>query len=64
MNYLSNRKQCVIIENIKSSSNNVLSGVPKGSILGPILFILFINDLAEGIDCDTNLALYADDTKI
>ena len=64
MNYLSGRQQCVIIENIKSSSMNVLSGVPQGSILGPILFLLFINDLAEGIDSDTNLDLYADDTKI
>ena len=32
--------------------------------MGPILFVLFINDMAEGIDVDTNLALYADDTKM
>ena len=64
VNYLSGRQQCVTIENVKSSSKNVLSGVPQGSILGPILFVLFINDIADGIDCDTNLALYADDTKI
>ena len=38
--------------------------VPQGSILGPILFVLFINDMADGIDCNTDLALYADDTKI
>ena len=63
-NYLSERKQCVILENVKSLYKNVLSGVPQGSILGPILFVLFINDMPQGIDIDSNLALYADDTKL
>ena len=63
-NYLCEREQSVVIENCKSSSKPVLSGVPQGSILGPILFVLFINDLPLGLNQGTNLALYADDTKI
>ena len=42
----------------------VRSGVPQGSILGPLLFVLFINDITDCISSGTNIALYADDTKI
>ena len=52
------------MENIVSESVDVLSGIPQGSILGPLLFVLFINDIYANIDKDTNIALYADDTKI
>ncbi|KAL5265109.1 hypothetical protein ACHWQZ_G006000 [Mnemiopsis leidyi] len=60
----SGREQSVIIDNCVSTSKPVLSGVPQGSIIGPILFVLFINDLSDGLSPGTGLALYADDTKI
>ena len=47
-----------------SSLRNVLSGVPQGSIIGPLLFVLFINDITAGLTPGTNIAMYADDTKI
>ena len=62
--YLRSRKQRVILDNVISESVDVLSGVPQGSILGPLLFVLFINDIYENINKDSNIALFADDTKI
>ena len=62
--YWRNRKQRVILDNVISESVDVLSGVPQGSILGPLLFVLFINDIYENINKDSNIALFADDTKI
>ena len=64
MNYLCAREQSVVLDGITTSSRPVLSGVPQGSILGHILFVLYINYLPQGISEDTHLALYADDTKI
>ena len=64
VNYLQGRKQRVILDNSSSEYIDVLSGVPQGSILGPLLFILFINDIYKGLDKDTSIGLYADDTKI
>ena len=63
-NYLEDRMQQVIIGGEESGTMSVLSGVPQGSILGPLLFVIFINDMHEVISSDTQLALYADDTKI
>ena len=64
VNYLKDRKQCVIIGGHKSELTNVISGVPQGSILGPLLFVIFINDMIDCVSKETNISLYADDTKI
>ena len=63
-NYLKDRKQSVIINNCNSSTRDVLSGVPQGSILGPSLFLLFLNDMTQGLSPGTQVCMYADDTKI
>ena len=62
--YLKNRTQRVVINGKQSNIVNVNSGVPQGSILGPLLFVVFINDMQSRISPFTNIALYADDTKI
>ena len=56
--FLSNRKQQVIINGQRSEEEDVISGVPQGSVLGPLLFIIFINDLHELVKAA--LFLFAD----
>ena len=61
--YLSNRKQFVKIGKHKSKLKEITCGVPQGSVLGPLLFILYINDLHKA--CTTgNTRIFADDTNI
>ena len=60
--YLFNRTQIVEIENVRSDTEPVYCGVPQGSILGPLLFIVFFNDLVENLNC--HVIKYADDTVI
>jgi hypothetical protein len=61
-NFLVGRSQIVRVGNAKSAEAKVLSGIPQGSILGPILFTIFINDLPDNIKSFCHI--FADDTKI
>ena len=63
LNYLTGRTQCISIDNYNYASPTVKSGVPQGSISGPILFCIYINDLDVGLN-PAKAHLYADDTII
>ena len=60
--WLTHRKQIVIVDCEISNWKSVLIGVPQGSVLGPILFLIFINDLEDDIYC--KVLKFADDTKV
>ena len=61
-NYLTDRKQRVVINGKESSWGDIMSGVPQGSVLGPLLFLVYINDLEDGIK--SIVKFFADDTSI
>ena len=60
--FLSGRMQAVKVNGILSKTDPVISGIPQGSVLGPILFIIFINDILDNISSEG--FLFADDTKV
>ena len=61
-NFLSNRQQCVAVNGTTSSEAQVRSGVPQGSVLGPLLFLIHISDNYE--ITDLTVSCFADDTRI
>ena len=61
-NYLQNHKQAVVIKGKKSEHKTVPSGVPHGSVLGPLLFLIYINDITKNIE--SVIKLFADDTSV
>ncbi|MEO1917916.1 MAG: reverse transcriptase family protein, partial [Candidatus Thioglobus sp.] len=61
-NYLHNRKQRVVLNGFSSDYSLIASGVPQGSVLGPLLFLIYINDLESNIK--SNIKFFADDTML
>ena len=61
-NYLLNRKQRVVLNGFQSDCSIIQSGVHQGSVLGPLLFLIYINDLERNIR--SNIKFFADDTML
>ena len=59
-----NRQQAVAVEGRISSLSPVISGVPQGTVLGPVLFLLHISDIARGVSAKTTTSSYVDDTRV
>ena len=62
--FLADRTQQVIVDGVSSSTTAVTSGVPQGTILGPLLFLIFINDIVQNVDPGTKMRLFADDCLV
>ena len=62
-NYLCNRKQCTFVNNTYSHYANITTGVPQGSVLGPLLFLIYVNDIQNAAP-SVSTRLFADDTNV
>ena len=60
--YLFGRKQRVVLQGVESQWNYIKAGIPQGSILGPLLFLIFINDIVTEIE--SSIRIFADDTSL
>ena len=60
--YLAGRRQVVVVDGVKSDTLEVQAGVPQGSRLGPLLFIIYMNDIVNDIESD--ILIFADDTSL
>ena len=60
--YLQNRKQIVVVDGLKISTTNISAGLPQGSRLGPLLFIIYINDITK--DLESDILIFADDCSL
>ena len=63
-NFLTSRKQFILVNGSISKASHVTSGVPQGTVLGPILFLIMINDIDENISAKSKVSLFADDTRV
>ena len=59
---MTNLQQCVLLNGQTSKLTNILAGVPEGSVLGPLLFLIYINDLPDGLE--SICKIFADDTSL
>ena len=62
--FLIGRKQRVVVDGVASPPTDVLSGVPQGTVLGPLFFLVYINDISKGLSEGTKLNLFADDSLL
>jgi len=62
--FLGDRSQSVLVDGVRSKEEAVVSGVPQGTVIGPLLFLLYINDMPEHVHTGTRCRLFADDTLL
>ena len=63
VSFLSNRTQTVVVEGVHSSVVDVLSGVPQGTVLEPVLFLIYLCDIEEVVE-NSLISSFADDTRL